>query len=158
MITGNIEENESNAKNANNATSVSSILSYTPPISSSGFSAFTTNGSTIGEAEVDGRQAAAFGRRDTTPAGAGPIAAGSTTTVPGGGRSAGPLQAFHYVGDVRMVEVHLMVQIAATVRSAVVLRVGQMAADQMVGQLLLQMDGQVVLLLQHQMLLVAAER
>lgn len=76
----------------------SSILSYTPPISSSGFSAFTTNGSTIGEeAEVDGRQAAAFGRRDTTPAGAGPIAAGSTTTVPGGGRSAGPLQALHYV-------------------------------------------------------------
>ena len=58
----------------------------------------------------------------------------------------------------RMVEVHLMVQIAAAVRSAVILRVGQMAADQMVGQLLLKMDGQVVLLLQHQMLLVAAER
>lgn len=57
-----------------------------------------------------------------------------------------------------MVEVHLMVQIAAAVRSAVILRVGQMAADQMVGQLLLKMDGQVVLLLQHQMLLVAAER
>lgn len=57
------------------------------------------------------------------------------------------------VRDVRMVEVHLMVQIAGGRR--VVLMVRQVRRDQMMRQLLLQMDRQVVLLLQHQMLLVA---
>lgn len=57
------------------------------------------------------------------------------------------------VRDVRMVEVHLMVQIAGGRR--VVLVMWQVRRDQMMGQLLLQMDRQVVLLLQHQMLLVA---
>lgn len=58
------------------------------------------------------------------------------------------------MGDVRMVEVHLMVQVTGR---TVILRVGQMRAEQMVRQLLLKMHRKVVLLLQHKVLLVAAE-